>query len=47
MLKHDNGVFFGLEISTLSLLSGRSTAGSETGVFAYLAVDLFLCKRLH
>ena len=47
MFKDDNGVFFGLEISTLSLLSGRSTAGSETGVFAYLAVDLFLCKRLH
>ena len=47
MLKHDNTSFSGLEIGTLSLLSGRSTAGSETGVFAYPAVDLFLRKRLH
>lgn len=33
MLKHDNGVFFGLEISTLSLLSGRSTARYANTLF--------------
>ena len=45
MLKHENGVFFGLEISTFSRLSYRSTAGLENGVFPYLAVDLSLCKK--
>ena len=45
MVKHENGVFFDLEISTLSRLSYRSTAGSENGVFPYLAVDLSLCKK--
>ena len=47
MLKHHNGVFFGLEISTLSLLSGRSTARYTNTLFSAPAVDLFLCKRLH
>ena len=45
MVKHENGVFFDLEISTLSRLSYRSTAGSENRVFPYLAVDLSLCKK--
>ena len=34
MLKHDNGVSFGLEISTLSLLSGRSTARYANTLFS-------------
>ena len=34
MLKHDNGVFFGLKISTLSLLSGRSTARYANTLFS-------------
>lgn len=33
MFKHDNGVFFGLEISTLSLLSCRSTVRYENTLF--------------
>ena len=44
MLRHENGVFFGLEISIFSRLSYRSTAGLENRVFPYLAVDLSLCK---
>ena len=47
MVKHENGVFFDLEISTLSRLSYRSTAEAENRVFPYLAVDLSLCKHLH
>ena len=45
MLKHESGVFFGLEIGIFSRLSYRSIAGLENGVFPYLAVDLSLCKK--
>ena len=47
MLKQENRRFLSLGISKLSLLSYRSIARLENGVFPYLPVDLLARKHLH
>ena len=47
MSKFENTPFCDLEISKLSPLSYRSTARYTDTPFPYLAIDLFLRKRLH
>ena len=47
MLKHENTPFCDLKISKLSPLSYRSIPRYTNTPFPYLAIDLFLRKRLH